>query len=55
MREFNQMIYKEVLLDLMMELYICEKEVKGRVDKTIEEDPTFIDRKIKDMFGREYA
>ena len=55
MREFKQMAYEEILLDMMMELCICEKEAKGRLDKTIEEDPWYIDRKIKDMFGREYA
>lgn len=55
MKEYYQMAYEEVLCDLMMELCICEKEAKGRLDKMIEDNPDFIEERVNAICRREYA
>jgi hypothetical protein len=53
MKEFYEMAYEECLTDLMMELCICEKEAKGRLDKILEDNPNYLKERVKFIFGRE--
>jgi hypothetical protein len=53
MKEFYEMAYEECLTDLMMELCICEKEAKGRLNKMLEDNPNYLKERVKFIFGRE--
>lgn len=51
MNEFHEMARQEVLMDLMMELCITENQAEVILGKLIDNDPNYIIKKVRIMFG----